>query len=68
MIYDRLVDVDWFLLPLSDQMDYKFLLHNAQEAKTLTIGGLYPLNMMTCVSVIETLFTPENIYEDECLI
>lgn len=42
---------DWFLLTCKDQMIYKFLMTNAQETKALTIGGVAPLNMVSCVSV-----------------
>lgn len=51
-IYDSIISGDWFLLPRSEQMMYKFLMCNIQESKALTIGGLSPLNMVSCVSVV----------------
>lgn len=57
-MYDEIILGDWFLLSQSDQMVYKFLVQNLQEAKSLTIGGVAPLNMVSCVSVmIGTPFT-----------
>lgn len=57
-MYDEIILGDWFLLSQSDQMVYKFLMQNLQEAKSLTIGGVAPLNMVSCVSVmIGTPFT-----------
>lgn len=42
---------DWYLLPVAEQMNYKFLMQHTQVAKALTIGGIAPLNMISCVSV-----------------
>lgn len=50
-IYDGIIRCDWFLLPQFDKFLYKFLMFNAQETKALTIGGIAPLNMISCVSV-----------------
>lgn len=51
-IYDSVIQGDWFRLSCSDQMVYKFLMLNLQETKALTIGGVAPLNMVSCVSVM----------------
>lgn len=48
---DSLINCDWYLLSIADQMKFKFLLMHVNVDKTLTIGGLRPLNMDTCVSV-----------------
>lgn len=50
-MYEGILLCDWFLLPCSDQKLYSFLMLNAQMAKALTIGGVAPLNMSSCVSV-----------------
>lgn len=48
---NSLMNGDWHLLTITDQMKYKFLMQHTQLAKSLTIGGIAPLNMMSCVTV-----------------
>lgn len=50
-IYDSIIRCDWFLMPCADQLKYQFLMQNAQSAKALTVGGIAPLNMTTCLKV-----------------
>lgn len=44
------------------QMAYKFLMLNVQRTQTLTIGGVAPLNMISCVSVKFNMDTFTFIY------
>lgn len=58
---DSLMHSKWYLLPVAEQMKFKFLTMHANEGKTLTLGGIRPLNMNTCVSV--TIFCCQNIFQ-----
>lgn len=53
-IYESIIRGDWYLMPAEDQAKYMIFMHNAQHAKALTVGGIAPLNMATCVSVSKT--------------
>lgn len=48
---DSLMHCKWYLLPIAEQMKFKFLVMHVNLGKTLTLGGIQPLNMTTCVSV-----------------
>lgn len=57
-MYDSIVLGDWFLLPTkSDQLLYAFLMQNVQQTKALNIGGISPLNMVSCVSILKTIYS-----------
>lgn len=51
MIYDGIIASDWYLLSPNEQLLIGALMSYAQNAPALTIGGLSPLNMDTCVKV-----------------
>lgn len=51
MVYDAIIRCDWYLLLPKERLLYTNLMHNAQNAKALTVGGVSPLNMVTCVAV-----------------
>lgn len=51
IMYKSIILGDWYLLTCSDQMLYKVLMLNLQKTKALSIGGVAPLNMISCVSV-----------------
>lgn len=48
-----LIYCKWYLLPIDEQMKFKFLILHANMEKTLTIGDIASLSMSTCVSVIQ---------------
>lgn len=50
-IYGSITCGNWFLLSIRQQMMYQILMQKAQNASALSIGGLYPLNMVSCASV-----------------
>lgn len=54
-MYKSIISCDWFLLTCSDQKLYGFLMLNAQEAKALTIGGMYMSNKLVSMVFISIL-------------
>lgn len=46
-----MIHFDWYLLPIAEQMKFKFLLVHMDMGKTLTLGGIRPLNLDTGVTV-----------------
>lgn len=52
-----LIQFEWYLLPIAEQMKFKFLVMHVDMGKTLTLGGIQPLNMVTCVTVILQFFS-----------
>ena len=43
---------DWYLLPIAERLKFKFLVIHVSIEKTLSFGGLVPLNMEFWLSVI----------------
>lgn len=55
---DSLIQCDWYLLPNNEQMKFKFLVMHANVGKTLKLGGIRPLSMDTCITVIFLFIVP----------
>lgn len=51
MIYNGIIRCDWYLLLSKERRMYITLMKAAQKAKALSIGGISPLNMVSCVQV-----------------
>lgn len=50
-MYEAVLSIDWLWLDLKDKRMYLQFIHNSQHPINLTIGGLEPLNLETCISV-----------------
>lgn len=46
-----MLEIDWYELPLAHQRFYQLYMQSNQNPTLLTIGGLYPLNLVTGVQV-----------------
>lgn len=53
-VYDAVLQIDWNLLPTTDQYMYKLFVCGCQNPNLLSIGGFYDLNLDTSVKVIIT--------------
>ncbi|XP_062712603.1 odorant receptor 67d-like [Aedes albopictus] len=56
MILD-IYDIDWHLLPKSKQMLVLFMLHRAQNGRSLCVGNFAPMDMQTYVKILKTVYT-----------
>lgn len=45
-------NIDWNLMPKKEQQMYSILVAGTQNPTLMTIGGLTPLNLATCVQVM----------------
>lgn len=52
-MHDSIISGNWYLLPIEQQSMYKHFMQNALCASTLSIGGVAPLNMVSCHVVCE---------------
>ncbi|XP_058823335.1 uncharacterized protein LOC131684451 [Topomyia yanbarensis] len=50
-------EINWHLLKKPQQQIVAFMLFKSQNAKDLTAGGFAPLNMVTYVQVLKTIYT-----------
>lgn len=50
-IYEATLLLNFNELPLKEQRLYRFFVRGCQKPTLLTIGGLAPLNLSTCVTV-----------------
>lgn len=51
-IYDGMLEVDWYKFRLDDQRAFLLYMQSCQNPTLLTIGGLYPLNLVTGAKVM----------------
>lgn len=66
-MHNSAVMSNWYLLPVSLQKEFRILLLFMQRAQILTIGGIWPLNVRTFVSVSGNIFqTPRGIDKYRC--
>ncbi|XP_055294814.1 putative odorant receptor 83c [Sitodiplosis mosellana] len=56
-IYDSALELDWNELHIREQFYYKFFISRCQTPKLLTIGGLAPLNLNSCVKIFGRIYT-----------
>lgn len=50
-IYDAVLQLDFYQLPIKEQNFYRFYIIRCQEPTLLTFGGFAPLNLETSVQV-----------------
>lgn len=61
MIYKGILEADWHLMLPKERLMYNLLIKKSQTDKALTIGGVCPLNMVTCVTVNSLNCNLENL-------
>lgn len=60
-IYDEMLEIDWFELPLAYQRFYQLYVRSNQNPTLLTISGLHPLNVVTSVQVQRIQYTLSDL-------
>lgn len=50
-IYESTLLLNYYELPLRDQHLYRYFIKGCQKPALLTVGGMAPLNLSTCVNV-----------------